>query len=148
MEGEFNFPRPTVKIGDCIAVVGHKTKKPKTKGHVSVCIGGEQWKGSRLSYSLNVESIPRTPESLKEGLVLHRCDNGWCVNPDHLYIGSAEQNTKDYLERNKEFRSRMSRSARRAWKDPSRREKQSNSLLGNSNAKGKTWTWRCRRAEA
>jgi len=35
----------------------------------------------------------------KEQHVLHRCDNRLCVNPDHLYLGSVRQNTKDKLDR-------------------------------------------------
>lgn len=31
--------------------------------------------------------------------VLHRCDDGRCVNPDHLYLGTARQNARDYAAR-------------------------------------------------
>lgn len=33
---------------------------------------------------------------LQEGLhVLHRCNERWCVNPEHLYLGTHERNMKD-----------------------------------------------------
>lgn len=37
--------------------------------------------------------------SRDSGLVLHKCDNKLCVNPDHLYIGSHRQNIKDAWDR-------------------------------------------------
>jgi len=31
--------------------------------------------------------------------VLHTCDIGWCVNPDHLYLGTGNDNRRDQSER-------------------------------------------------
>jgi len=31
--------------------------------------------------------------------VLHRCDNRICVRPDHLYLGTHQQNMRDVRER-------------------------------------------------
>jgi hypothetical protein len=47
----------------------------------------------RLAYELEVGPIP-------EGkLVLHHCDNPPCVKPDHLYIGTVQDNVRDRQER-------------------------------------------------
>lgn len=47
----------------------------------------------RLSYMILVNEIK------DDLLVLHKCDNPTCVNPDHLYLGNHKQNARDVKER-------------------------------------------------
>jgi hypothetical protein len=52
----------------------------------------------RVAWELTSGPIP-------EGLrVLHHCDNPCCVRPDHLFLGTAKDNTRDMLQKGREAR--------------------------------------------
>lgn len=58
--------------------------------------GAKPLTASRVSYELNVGSIP-------PGLsVLHRCDNKICVRPDHLFLGTLGDNNRDRWHKNRD----------------------------------------------
>lgn len=62
-------------------------------GYGAISAWNYPWKSHRLSWVLHNGAIP-------DGQwVLHHCDNRTCVNPDHLYLGNAQQNTNDKLNR-------------------------------------------------
>ncbi len=56
----------------------------------------------RMAYILACGPIP------KDKLVLHKCDNPICVNPDHLYIGTHADNANDKVLRGRTHRSILS----------------------------------------
>lgn len=64
---------------------------------------GRSHPAHRIAWMLTNGPIP-------EGMwVLHHCDNQGCVRPDHLYIGTHRDNTRDAVRRH-----RMA-SGERAW---------------------------------
>jgi len=63
------------------------------KGHFRM--RGREWIASRAAWELYRGPIP------EGAYVLHHCDNPWCVNPGHLYIGSQTDNMQDAKRRNR-----------------------------------------------
>jgi len=104
------FPRNLVWVGECCYPIPVKrtgadrlkfSDPTKRNDYIGVKIEGERWPAHRLSYCLNVAFVPRSLERRKDGLVLHHCDNKWCINPEHLYLGTSKQNAQDNAVRNK-----------------------------------------------
>lgn len=55
----------------------------------------------RLIYELTFDSIPCGFE------IRHKCDNRACVNPDHMEVGTKQDNRADMARRNRGVRSRL-----------------------------------------
>lgn len=65
----------------------------KKDGYGQFWFKGRPSRAHRVSFQLNKGDIP------KGMLVLHKCDNRRCVNPDHLYVGTHKDNVRDMHER-------------------------------------------------
>lgn len=61
---------------------------------------------SRLAFIAFKDLIP------KGSVVRHSCDNPLCVNPDHLFLGTADDNIKDKVRRSRQVRGERHNSAK------------------------------------
>ena len=60
-----------------------------SSGYANVKVGKKTILAHRLSYILHKGEIPNGM------VIMHRCDNKICTNPDHLELGTRSQNSKD-----------------------------------------------------
>jgi hypothetical protein len=73
-------------LGPCWLWTGALTQK----GYGQFSLGGVNWRAHRAAWHLFCGAIPaETP------FVLHRCDLRACVRPDHLWLGTNQQNMAD-----------------------------------------------------
>lgn len=63
-------------------------------------------KAHRYSYVLTKGDIGR--KNNKKLMVLHKCDNRSCCNPNHLYVGDHRKNMKDMTDRSRQARGETS----------------------------------------
>ena len=73
-------------------------KGPKSGGYGVLWIKEVPVRAHRYSYELHKEQIPAGI------LVCHRCDNPACVNPDHLFLGSQQDNMDDKVAKGRQCR--------------------------------------------
>lgn len=73
------------------------TKAPYKGGHGVIGIGREIYFTHRVSFFLKNKFLP---ENL---MVRHKCDTPECINPDHLILGTAYQNSQDMVKRRRHF---------------------------------------------
>lgn len=71
----------------------------KAEGYGVVKRKGRLVRAHRLAYC---ESKKITLDEIKGFVVMHKCDNRSCINPDHLSLGSHADNCKDKVSKGRQ----------------------------------------------
>lgn len=80
------------KTSDCIDWSGRLNYRGY--GLLGAVFAGKQ---GRVTYAHRIAWVLEHKEIPEGAMVLHRCDNPRCVNVDHLFLGSAKDNTADMV---------------------------------------------------
>lgn len=71
--------------------------KAKRGDYGAICIAGTTWRAHRASYVAFKGEIP-------DGTVIcHSCDNPSCVNPDHLFAATQQQNILESIAKGRKL---------------------------------------------
>lgn len=62
-------------------------------GYGNMVINNVRYRSHRVAYEMRYGTIP------KGKWILHKCDKPACVNPNHLYAGTALENNRDAVNR-------------------------------------------------
>ena len=79
----------------CWEVTSHK---PQSRGYIPIMRNGVFYLIHRLIFKIIYGPIP-------PGMcVCHSCDNRKCINPEHLFLGTDQDNTNDMMKKGRHNR--------------------------------------------
>lgn len=81
---------------DCWLWKGDIGKDGYGRFEMKVESGYKTHRAHRISYMFFVDSIP------DDKLICHSCDNTLCVNPNHLFLGTNQDNIDDRTKKNRQ----------------------------------------------
>lgn len=96
--GRLNKPPLEERFWSKVAVTANPnncwewTAAKTDKGYGRITVEDRQLRAHRVSWYLTHNEWP-------ELLVLHKCDNSSCVNPNHLFLGSDADNMQDMISK-------------------------------------------------
>lgn len=77
-----------------------------SRGYGQIQHAGVRYSTHRAAYEVWVGPIP-------DGYyICHRCDNRPCINPDHLFAGTALDNVRDMISKGREYHPRIRENGR------------------------------------
>jgi HNH endonuclease len=85
-------------ISGCLELQKWIMNKKKKYDYGQITWNGKQYRIHRLIYELIKGPIP-------EGIfVCHKCDIASCIEPEHLFLGTHQENMDDYFRKNGRYR--------------------------------------------
>ena len=91
-------------------------------------LAGKQWRTHRYV-------MHKMGHDIENKMVLHKCDNPSCYRPDHLYVGTAKDNTLDMMRRGRGVDNRGSKHGMSKLTEEDVRLIKSSSMSGVATAK-------------
>jgi hypothetical protein len=89
MSAPERFWRFVDRSGDCWVWTGHRAPG----GYGNLKVGRRQVRANRYSFML----ATGRSDLRRDEFICHRCDNPPCVRPEHLFLGTAADNTGDMI---------------------------------------------------